>query len=120
MTPMQLYWILKLDSFRGISLALTIVFGVTFIVMLIGTLVNWAEDEFDMSKKYKKCLTIATPLFILFSIPLTFLPTTKEMCAIMVIPPIINNEQIQEMPQKILDLGNQWLDELKPKKKTEE
>ena len=44
-----------------------------------------------------------------------FVPTTKEMCAIKLVPMIANDEQVQELPNKVVDLANEWLDELKPK-----
>ena len=40
-----------------------------------------------------------------------FLPTTKQACAIYVIPKIANNEQVQQIPDKVLEYGNKWLDE---------
>lgn len=43
-------------------------------------------------------------------------PSTKEMCAIKVIPVIANNEGVQELPNKVVELANEWMEELKPKK----
>jgi hypothetical protein len=49
-----------------------------------------------------------------------FTPSTKQMCAIMVIPAISNaalsNEKLNELPNNIIDLANDWLKELSPKK----
>ena len=38
------------------------------------------------------------------------------MCAIKAIPVIVNNEQVQELPNKVVELANEWIDELKPNK----
>ena len=50
-----------------------------------------------------------------------FLPTTKEMAAIIVIPKIAraieSNERVQKFPSKLMDLTDDWMEELKPKKK---
>lgn len=48
-----------------------------------------------------------------------FIPTTKEYCAIKVIPAIANNQQVQELPNKVIELANEWMEELKPKKDNE-
>ena len=53
---------------------------------------------------------------IISAIIWTFIPTTKQMAAVMVLPKIINNESVQEMPDKIFKLGIEWLDELRPEK----
>ena len=55
-------------------------------------------------------------LFTLIS-PLIFIPTTKEMCAIKIIPRVVNNEKVQELPEKFVELANEWVEELKPKQK---
>lgn len=44
------------------------------------------------------------------------LPTTKEMCVIKAIPMLVNNDEVQEIPEKVLELATEWLDELKPNK----
>jgi hypothetical protein len=49
-----------------------------------------------------------------------FIPTTKQMCVIKVLPVIANNEDVQKLPDKVVDLANDWLDELKPKKEIKE
>lgn len=36
-----------------------------------------------------------------------FTPGTKEMCAIKVIPMIVNNEQVQGLPNKVIELANE-------------
>ena len=41
---------------------------------------------------------------------LTFLPSTKQMAAIYVVPAIVNNEKVQNISNKSLDISNQLLD----------
>jgi len=48
-----------------------------------------------------------------------FVPTTKQMAAIIVVPKIVNNEKVQNVGNKIYDLAVEWMDELHPKKKDE-
>ena len=61
--------------------------------------------------------------FILQS-AVTLLPTTKQMAALIVVPKVISavaeSETIQKLPAKVLNLANEWIEELSPKAKTEE
>ena len=41
------------------------------------------------------------------------------MAAIIVVPKIVNNAKIQALPDKLLDFGTEWLEELKPSKTSE-
>ena len=43
-----------------------------------------------------------------------FIPTTKEACAIYLIPKIANNESVQEIGIDIKTLAREWLEELRP------
>ena len=40
------------------------------------------------------------------------------MCAIKVIPLVANDETVQELPSKVVELADEWLDELRPKTET--
>ena len=45
---------------------------------------------------------------------LSLIPTTKEMCAIIVIPKIANSEPVQEIGSGIVDLAREWINEIRP------
>lgn len=112
-TGTEIYWLTRMTYFHNGALAMGIIFailGVIFVAISIGF---WLEEE--KSSMFK----VAFPIF-LFCILLIagslFIPTTKEMCAIKVLPAIINNEEVRELPNKVVDLANEWVEELKPKK----
>ena len=67
------------------------------------------EDE-----KVKKTATAGFLLgffgLVLCGGAITFLPSTKQMAAIYVVPAIANNEKIQKIGGKTLDISNQLLD----------
>lgn len=104
-TPMQMYWLLKLDDIRtlcGSSI------GIMAAVMAFSLLTYFYEE--DGIKK--GCGGFVCSIFGLgLSISaLTFLPSTKQMAAIYVVPAIANNEKIQQIGGKTLDISNQLLD----------
>ena len=55
-------------------------------------------------------------LFLAVVIQLTtaFVPSTKQMAAIIVVPKIANSEKVQTVGNKLYDLAVEWMDELKP------
>lgn len=74
-----------------------------------------AEDE-----ALKTCGAIikkVSLVFLFFNLG-WLIPTTKEMVAILVVPKIANNEKIQQLPDNLLNLVNDWIKELEPKKDT--
>ena len=54
-------------------------------------------------------------LGLVFIVVWAFIPSTKEACAIYLIPKIANNEQVQKIPENALRLLNakleEWIDE---------
>lgn len=65
-------------------------------------------------KKTTKVCIICLSACIGLNAILTFVPTTKEMAAIYVIPKIANNEQLQNISNEIMELATGWLKELHP------
>lgn len=104
-TPWQMYWLLKLDEIQKYSL----MSGVLLAVILgISTLAIISEENFD-----KRFLFITLPGFVFSVLLFVFgimVPSTKQMAAIVVLPAIVNNEKVQEMGGKTLDIGNGLLD----------
>lgn len=117
-TGTEMYWLTRLTSLKngvaGIGAGVMILFGV---ICLVG-LLSWLLEESSYGRKWLK---IAIPIFILGGIitfSSVFVPTTKEMCAIKAIPMIVNNNQVQELPNKVVELANEWIEELKPSKES--
>jgi len=121
MNAFQIYCLLKLD-------ALSHLFGVLGTLMLLyaaGVMlfcgISASENMIDYSEYYNTHAKKTKPVLIgiLGSIILLIgilMPSTKEMSAIIIVPKIVNNEEIQKIPNKIIGIANEWLDELKPNK----
>lgn len=119
-TESEMYWLTRLTSLKdgviGIGAGMMILFGTICFVALLA----WFMEEREGAKKWIK---FSLPLFMLgglIAFSSIFIPTTKEMCAIKAIPVIVNNKQVQELPNKVVELANEWIEELKPNKEITE
>lgn len=116
-TSWDIYWITRLDS---ISVFLNTVSGIGLgFIIIFGVFGLMAAAEGMTQKDVPKFFRVL--YFSMFAItPLCFIgqaltPTTKEMCAIIVVPKIVNNEEIQGLGSDIVELARDWMQELKPK-----
>jgi hypothetical protein len=130
----QLYWIMKLDSIRiflnGLGTgAMTIgaIGSVVCVFALVAMVVCKSEGKDEDANIAFKVLKFmypfpfgVVPLAIMLFLAHALIPSTKEMAAIIVIPQVVNavseSETIQKLPGKILNLADEWINELSPKK----
>lgn len=106
-TPMQMYWFLKLDDIRA---ACGLSVGLMAAIVGFSLLTYFNEDERSIKKKAIAGVVFGIFIGALSSAALIFLPSTKQMAAIYVVPAIANNEKIQQIGGKTLDISNQLLD----------
>lgn len=109
-TPMQMYWLLKLDDILNTS---TLVFTLSMFAFVLCFVVGKIyEDDVCYEDAYKKLRRVRNVSFwfvLFFGSIMTFLPTTKQLAAIYVIPAIVNNEKVQNIGNKTLDISEDLL-----------
>ena len=119
MTWFQMYLFTRLDS---IHVALTIGCFILGLLILFALPIidiadfdgrNWAEEKAKKARLLKKAETILISLFVIFGGLKVAIPTQKEMAAIIVVPAIVSNEQIQQIGKNGLDLTAMATDYLK-------
>ena len=115
-TGWEIYWITRLD-------ALCVFFflsGVTFIVCA-PLVAIFLDDFFDAGRK-KRAMGVAVSLVvgIAFLIVAVMTPTTNQAVAIYMIPKIVNNEQVQKLPDNAMKFLNgkfeEWINGMVEKK----
>lgn len=117
-TPATMYWLTRLDSINGIC-------GFILFVCLVGvfiTAIQWGVNEpiDEEQEPYKKWFKRETIAAIICSLVLTFLPSSKEMAMIYVVPHIAESQVIKQDVPELYDLGVSALkDWLKTQKKGE-
>jgi hypothetical protein len=120
----DLYWITRLDGIVNLSGTLLTVSGVItciFALVLFGMFANAlieCEDyhEYKLFKAMRLNTIIGCVASVLFAAATVFIPSTKEACMIYlggtVLEYVQGNEQIQELPDKVVNLATSYLDEL--------
>jgi hypothetical protein len=129
MSPWELYWLLKLDDVGSLFQMFAVIIGFGCLIGLggfIGCLLEKSStDSYNDPDKYdtpikilKKILWICLPIEFILIIGATFLPTTKQMATIIVVPKVINsvqnNKALMELPNEVATLASSWIKELRP------
>ena len=107
------YWLIIVGKLNWFFWVGTISASVIWIIWLLGNMVNEGEWNSKFAKKHLCRLWI--PILLFFLTILT--PNLREMAAIYLIPKVVNNEQVQQIPQKGLELLelqlNKWIEGVK-------
>lgn len=122
-TPAMVYWIMRLDSIYGtvmfmliISMLASLVFFIAIVVMIVDGGPDVDEEDKRLIEKTKKCFKSSFLFAIVSLVVCMFVPTTKEMCAIIAIPKVANSEivteQIPDAAKNLFSLANQYLESI--------
>ena len=114
-TGWDIYWITRLDYLEGIFFVLALLGGIIWFIAWFANGMARGEDPVESFVRYRKGLMFCGVLLMLGVITSTFVPNTKEAVAIYMIPPIVNNEDVREIPQNAAKLMNtklqEWINE---------
>lgn len=135
-TPSMIYWLTRLDEF-------CFLFSIVFVCIVIIALVNviggfiaidsantdqlynrkerLAEDKYNIKVRFGRAVKLAL-VALLIGVVNSFIPSTKQAAAIIVIPKIANSEIVAEMgdtAKELVGLAKAWLVELKPQPNAE-
>lgn len=111
-SPLMIYLIDVCDSLRVFC---HIAFGASMGTVLI-IILGWFVSEAPVERLkeiflelFIKCVLI---VFFASGVGCIFIPSKTVLVQMLVIPPIINNEQIQELPANVLNFVNDYLKQL--------
>lgn len=119
-TPFTIYLITRADhlkeflfNFVNFAMFVGIAGAVVVLISLATEDLGGIKKFSDLSKKlFKWWAWIIVPMMFLNF----FIPTTKEIAAIIIIPVIANNQETRGLGEEIPKLAREWLEELKPSK----
>lgn len=100
------------EGVSDIFVFIATVVGVVFVVMCCASLSNYFGN--DISEKDKKeCFNVTRNCMVFFIISLflaAMIPSKSDIALIYIAPKIIHNQKITAIPNKTLDLVNQYLE----------
>lgn len=102
-----MYWITRLDNLQcSIVIVIVVLIAASFLLFIAGQINQ--TDDFNMIS----LISITISIILVFII--IWIPNTKEMAAIIVIPKLSKaiqaNEKIKNMPDKLSALADEWID----------
>lgn len=118
-TEAEMYWLTRLDNVRGMAIAMLVISTIALVFCAAGYGVAVSDDDDNALKKLKPPLRLSIIFVVISMTVIMFVPTMRETAAIKVIPMIANSESVQKLGDvgnNAIDLANEWLLELKPKK----
>lgn len=119
-TSWQLYWLTRLDGFST-SLGIVAIVGFILSVFPGALWIYGFPDSLEFKPTRFRIWIKFIPLPIIAGALSLLVPSTKEMAAILIVPKladsIASNKEIQKLPDNLLGLANEWIEELKLSKK---
>lgn len=121
-TAWDVYWITRLNGL-GFLCGAAVFISVAFITVWVFIMVPFElwEDNEEKHPRYLRMLYFAIGVGLSSLVILSFIPSTKEAVAIYMIPKIVNNEQVQKLPDNAMKFLNEkfegWLNDMAGKKK---
>ena len=118
MNAWDIYWVTRCDAIQTFFLIVTVM----SVAASVTCLISWCVARVDGGhyKTQKVICLIALPVCLIASLTAVFVPTTNHAAAMYVLPAIVNNEKVQELPDKFLNLAGEWIEELRPEQKETE
>ena len=113
-TPSFIYWITRLDQFdvlTGIVAVVSILSAIVFMLIIL----TIGLEQNTYFRFVLKGFKISLFICIISTLIHVFIPTTKQACAMYVVPKIANNEKVQDIGKEFYDLALDWMKELHPK-----
>lgn len=108
----MIYWLItlpKIANGMGSFLMFFGILGVILIPIVWGMVKYIGEINFKFPSGW---LYVSIAGVVVGGLLSTFIPSTKEIVAIYAIPKVVNNEQVQQIPEKLLEYANLKLDDL--------
>lgn len=108
----SMYWLTRMDHICE-ELTVAWVLCVTVGGMLIGTCLLMGSDmDADKFRRAQRVGVVLSLLGAFLLVGRIFVPTTKEMAAIKIIPAIANNETLRKDASEMYGLAREWMSDM--------
>ena len=107
-----IYWIMILDNIREATAILCVISTLAFCGFMTGVFANLGRyGEKEMSKRFTKWAIGTGIVFGITLLLCVFIPNTKQAATIYVLPKLMANEQVQKLPENVVKLFNDYVEE---------
>lgn len=119
------FWIYLIGTLGSIKTSLSFCVFLLFIVVvgsgMFLAVIYGQTDLFERTKEeqekrstlikiFKRILITSSIIWILLGLFCTFLPTPKTVVAMVTVPAIVNNEEVQKLPKNVISFVNEYLE----------
>lgn len=101
-TPWLIYWI---DVIHSICVLGNIMLFFSLVLFITVGITGSKEEKFAVGKLVMLLVGIGAAICI-------FVPSKTVMMQMLILPPVVNNEQVQQLPSNVLEYVNNWLEEV--------
>ncbi len=118
-TPSLIYWMSRFEMFQTLCLLLGIFTMIGASVLGIFAVASKAagNDGDEVHKATSTAFKWSLPVGVVLCLLACFLPDTKTVAAMYVVPKIANNESLDEVASSMKTLALEWMEELRPAKR---
>ena len=115
LSPFMVYLAMQADKLCFVFIGVTFAFAATAVISVAVSEPYRFDSDFAIAhrKRALKCFLAAIACGLCFA----FTPSTKTVAAMVILPPIVNNEQVQALPADILGFVRGLIREYTPKEK---
>lgn len=127
-SPLLIYFIGQLDAFNGACALTLFLGGIALVLMNIIKAVSYCDSSTHYElKTYNKVKLVTDktnkvigPIVFAAFLGVAFLPSRSTVAAMIVVPAIVNNENIQNISKNTLQWAEEYIkDQLQTKKKND-
>lgn len=127
-SPLLIYFIGQLDAFNGVCALTLFLGGISLVVMNIIKAASYCDSStYYELKTYNKVKLVTDktnkvigPIVFVAFLGVAFLPSRSTVAAMIVIPAVTNNVQVQNISKGALQWAEQFIQEqLQPKRKND-
>ena len=122
LTPSLIYWLSRLEDLQVMCTIIGIFTMIGAAVLGIFAVASGAagEDAKDVHKATRSAFRRTLPVGVALCLLSCFLPDTRTVAAMYVLPKIANSESLDEVASSMKTLAVEWMDELRPSKRNNE
>lgn len=117
----EIYWLTRLDAINTIFSISVLIGAIATFIFTIAYIINKHDEEEEWISFCKRMFNWSIPLLIVGALGLTFTPNTKEAFLIYGVGGSIDylkeNPTAKQLPDKVINIIDKWVDELAPEKK---